>query len=317
MGWSRVSDRGVASVTDSYAMPAHLKDEPPAIVDASSSSLVPLPPPPAPPDHAIALGGALGEEVLPLVSRGWNINEQETTIINNLFNARAFGDSIGVPVHMLRPLGNTALTFLIDANILECNDKELVKVNMQQVSLEVKQLASEPQPIITQPLNRFRFGDASKIQLLQHVLAKGFKPKPSATGFLIKGKPLNFDPVAGFGRINYLRALVLNTVIWNKSGNLTRIYHNAPNTYYVALLRIADLSGIAGLSDATVKSYSDKDWKKVLKGLQQPSQLFQSSQTSCGVYGVSLVFMYLLFILFLHGQGSPSRCRYTLLITTL
>ena len=76
-------------------------------------------------------------------------------------------------------------------------------------------------------------------------------------------------------RINYLRALVLHQTIWDKEGGLTRIHHGLSNNYYKCLLVLRDLSPIAAMSEAELKSISDKQWGKIAQG-RQP-QLFVNS----------------------------------------
>lgn len=196
-----------------------------------------------------------------------DMSNESKLVIGTLASATAFdhGSALDIPLEASLQLRELGIVSCLPGNAASCF------LNLSTVALERCPTATIATALVSQTLDRFKFDQASKVLVLQHLHLRGFKAKPMGTRFLEKGKAKQFCPRNIFLRLNYGRCLALADFLWKKPGGLKRILHEAPDEYYKALMKLKDLSAIADLTPAEVSLITNRQWKVLISTGKLPT----------------------------------------------
>ena len=165
-----------------------------------SAPLVPLPPPAEEPTDALVPSAAppldfvaFTPHQFPIVAE-CELTEQDKLVIGQLVRKEAFDlrracglDAPQKSLHYLRERG------IIVPSALEGVDNAY-RLNLDCVKLERCPKAKDPVALGSQQLTRFRFDQASKLLIIQHLVLRGFKGKPVNAVWFEKISHRSFAP---------------------------------------------------------------------------------------------------------------------------
>ena len=134
-----------------------------------------------------------------------------------------------------------------------------LSLRLDCASLTAALRVSTPNPLRGIGFGRRDIKTFSKLEIVQYLLMRGWKP--SADEFLEHNGPKHMNKNAIFMSLAYLRVLVVSQAIFLKPGGLQHIWQHGKEYYYNLLLRLQDLSAVTALSNAGLKALCDADCK--------------------------------------------------------
>ena len=123
---------------------------------------------------------------------------------------------------------------------------------------------SLPSLLVSAPLRDVPMLKWCKFELVQHLHRSGWtilKPDEECPEFHMQGQPKVFGANSIFRSKFLLHCLAMSSFIFKKPGNLSGICFSGVESYFKALLKLRDLSGIEALGLDGQKALRDKDSK--------------------------------------------------------
>jgi hypothetical protein len=198
------------------------------------------------------------------------------TVVKALVEAKAFCENDKFVDASTLAVDAAVITEMCALDLVTTRTSEVgipqVALNLSRVSVGASLFCSNPVPFLSAARRDVAFHKLSKLELVQHLLQSRFKPSSNPAAALLRtARNGVFWDEGVYKTKNYLLALCLSPLIFQKEGRLPGILHRGCNAYYKCLIALTDMAPLAEKSYPELLALSDKDFGNMLKDGEDPT----------------------------------------------
>jgi hypothetical protein len=166
---------------------------------------------------------------------------------------------------------NTCVRDLANSGIVVCRPDEFgdmsVSLRLSSVQLRGTRSLTSPTLVLNQLPREVALSKMCKLEVLQLLYREGWASIVDAPAAYTQLDPLEFDSSYIYGPKSYLVALASTSIIFGKPGSDMNLYHRMKDGYYLALLRMPDLTTLSAKSFLELKAMTDRDFRAALPAI--------------------------------------------------